>query len=339
MNDFQPELRAGPPWVMDEMIAAQADLPELIAGGSAAGLLAQRIAETAQAGEPITVCGCGTSEHAARAIFEILQAAGTASRLDVRDSFEAQLAPPEAGLFIAVSHSGDTAATLGALRRASARGARAVLITASSTAPPENVEAAVTPLQDLSWCHTVAYTSPILLCALGAGFSAQAARSVIDREIGDRAQRHRDAAALLRCSRLLPIGSGVDEVTASELALKIEEAAHVPCTPLGIEKVLHGHLPAADRHTGVVLIRFDPREAQQRDTRAADVAGAVGVLDMPTITLAMPGLTDCAEALLAGALAAQLLTVELATALGTNPDLIRREDPLYLKVAQAAKAG
>ena len=53
-------------------------------------------------------------------------------------------------------------------------------------------------------------------------------------------------------------GSGVDEITARELALKIEEGLHVPVTPLGIEKVLHGHLPAADARTGIVGIRIDP---------------------------------------------------------------------------------
>ena len=72
---------------------------------------------------------------------------------------------------------------------------------------------------------------------------------------------------------------------------------------------------------------------------AADVAAAVAILDMPTITLARTDLASGAEALLAGAIALQLLTVELATALDTNPDLIRREQPLYREVAEAAKAG
>ena len=91
-----------------------------------------------------------------------------------------------------------------------------------------------------------------------------------------------------RCNRLLIIGSGVDEMAASELALKIEEAAHVPCTPLGTEKVLHRHLPAADARTGAVLIRCDPSEARQRDARTANVGTGATVLAMPTITLARP---------------------------------------------------
>jgi len=34
-----------------------------------------------------------------------------------------------------------------------------------------------------------------------------------------------------------------------------------------------------------------------------------------------------------------VLTLELAHAIGTNPDLIRREEPLYRAVAEAGGAG
>jgi hypothetical protein len=44
-----------------------------------------------------------------------------------------------------------------------------------------------------------------------------------------------------------------------------------------------------------------------------------------------------AGALLSGAIAAQLLTLELVHALGTNPDLIRREEPAYAAAAAAAE--
>ena len=40
--------------------------------------------------------------------------------------------------------------------------------------------------------------------------------------------------------------------------------------------------------------------------------------------------------LLAGAIALQLLTLELCHALGTNPDLIRREEEAYKAAAAAA---
>jgi hypothetical protein len=37
--------------------------------------------------------------------------------------------------------------------------------------------------------------------------------------------------------------------------------------------------------------------------------------------------------------ALQVLTLELSHGAGTNPDLIRREEPLYRQVADAAGAG
>jgi hypothetical protein len=54
---------------------------------------------------------------------------------------------------------------------------------------------------------------------------------------------------------------------------------------------------------------------------------------MPAVTI--DGLPE-GHALLAGAIALQLLTYELVLAAGTNPDLIRREDPRYKAAAAAA---
>ena len=183
--------------------------------------------------------------------------------------------------------------------------------------------------------------SPLLAFLGMAGAEAGAARAAIEAGLADRDAQRAAAAAVAGARRLLVVGSGADEVTGRELALKVEEAAHVPTTPLGTEKVLHGHLPAADAATGLVLLRFDPREGAKRDARSADAAAACAVLGMPTATLAgrAEGLPPVAGALLAGALALQLFTLELAHALGTNPDLIRREDPLYRAVADAAGAG
>jgi hypothetical protein len=63
---------------------------------------------------------------------------------------------------------------------------------------------------------------------------------------------------------------------------------------------------------------------------------------MPVVTLgggAADGLPAAAGALIAGAPALQLLTLELALAVGTNPDLIRRQEPSYRAAAEAAGAG
>jgi glutamine---fructose-6-phosphate transaminase (isomerizing) len=60
---------------------------------------------------------------------------------------------------------------------------------------------------------------------------------------------------------------------------------------------------------------------------------------MPAVTIdGLPTEDSVAGALIAGALAAQLLTLELVLAAGTNPDLIRREEEPYRKAAAAASA-
>lgn len=336
---FEPELRPGPPWVMEEMIWAQLDLPGQIASSADAARLASGIRKAVEAGEPVLFTGCGTSEHAARAAQAIVAGVFPGAALASRDAFEARLAVPAGGLVVAISHEAGTAATLDAARGASDAGAQVVFITARPERAPADVEPIRTPLHDRSWCHTVAYLSPLLLHACVAGLAPWRARELIAAQLAARSRRHEDARRLAGCRRLLVVGSGIDEITAAELALKVEEATHVPATPLGAEKVLHGHLPAADRDTGLILLRFDPGHRGERDRRSADVAAAASVLDMPTVALGARDAVTRAEALVAGAVALQLLTLELCLTAGTNPDLIRREQPLYRRAAEAARAG
>jgi len=337
MSD-EPELRSGPPWAMEEMIRAEVDLPERIAGSGEPERLAARIADA----EQVLFTGCGTSEHAARAARAIASEAFPDARLDVRDAFEARLSPPARGLVVAFSHEAGTQSTLAAAQGAADAGAEAALVTAHPERVPAGIHTVATPLHDRSWCHTVAYVSPLLLHAFSAGLSPQRARELIAAQLAARPQRRDDAGRLAGCRRLLVVGSGVDEITAAELALKVEEAVHVPTTPLGAEKVLHGHLPAADERTGVVVLRLDPRSASERDARAENLLAAARELRMPAVVVSteeLPGsaeLPPVAGALLTGALAAQLLTLELVHAAGTNPDLIRREEDAYRAAAAAA---
>jgi glucosamine--fructose-6-phosphate aminotransferase (isomerizing) len=320
-----PELRPGPPWAMEEMILAEPGLVGPILGCPAVAEAAELLRD-----EPILLTGCGTSEHAAMAGAALLGARS-------RDAFEASLDPRHEGVLIAISHEGGTAATLAAL---DASHAKKILITAlPEHARGEDVVVA-TPLRDTSWCHTVGYLSPLLALTAIAGHADPAPVSAaIEATLAWR-EAYADAASrLVGCERLIVAASGVDEVTARELALKIEEGAHIPATPLGIEKVLHGHLPAADSRTGLVLLRLDRRDDEQRDARARDVVAAAAQLSMPTVLidqLPETSLAPVPAALIAGALAAQLLTLELVLAAGTNPDLIRREQAAYLAAADAA---
>ena len=101
-----PSRRAGPPYHMTDMIAAEPALAarivdRLAVPGGAASDLAETIRTTLQAREPVIVTGCGTSEHAALATAEILREAAHAAgfpdaSVGSEQAFELSLAPPTA---------------------------------------------------------------------------------------------------------------------------------------------------------------------------------------------------------------------------------------------------
>src|SRR5689334_15802918 len=73
-SDAYPELRAGPPWAMQEMIAAQPALAEqmLSVPSPSAAAIAEQTAAALASARPMTVTGCGTSEHAAHGIAALI---------------------------------------------------------------------------------------------------------------------------------------------------------------------------------------------------------------------------------------------------------------------------
>ncbi|HEX2754357.1 MAG TPA: hypothetical protein VHM48_02780 [Candidatus Limnocylindrales bacterium] len=377
----QPSARSGPPFHMTDMIAAEPFLAERILDRLAdpqgpAGRLAGAIGQAASSGASIVVTGCGTSEHAAHAVVEILREGLRAGGLPsgpstilVAQAFELALDPPTGGLVIGISHEGGTVATIRALEASAAAGARTALITGSAESPaaaavasPDMVVATVE--MDHGWCHTVGYLSPIVAAAAIADELADRTtdgglvRDLLISGSADEAGAEAIAAILAGCTTLITLASGADRPAARELALKIEEAAWLPTTMRDLETFLHGHLPAMDPTTGLVLLLTD------RDARAARVgrarqalaaAKAVGIRSAAIVARDVHGQLDAdltpagrirvdeakalpapLAALLGTATSLQLLTERIARVRGTNPDLIRRDDPIYLAAADAA---
>jgi fructoselysine-6-P-deglycase FrlB-like protein len=348
-TDAYPELRDAPPWVMQEMIEAQPALLEQIATGADASALAL-LARTAGR---LDVVGCGTSEHAALGIAEILSDAGRPA--SARQAFEARLEPGEPAGVIGVSHEGGTRATIDAMRAARAAGAAVGLITAvaDGEATRDADAAIVTPMVDRSWCHTVGYTSPLAAgVALAATVSgtpvpAGAVQRLAEGGLTTREQAAAVAERLGGLARLIVVGSGADRTAARELTLKVEEACHLPSAMRDLETFLHGHIPATGPDTGLVLILTDSRQAAARAERAEALLRAsarVGIACAAITTAALPGgllpagtiaappapeLGAAAASLLGTALPLQWLAYELAIARDTNPDLIRREQDDY----------
>lgn len=358
-----PAYRSRPPYVMTEMIAAEPALAERLlrrlGRDEVVAELADAVQEAARAGDPILTTGCGTSEHAATAIAALLAdalhlPAGREPR--AVQALESLHWPSAGGLLIGVSHEGGTRATSEALRAARERGARTALVTVSGRAPAaEHADLVVeTGEQDQSWCHTVGYLSPLLA---GVALASRIAGRTVDaravRAMLDVSDDHRAAAAvaagLTGVDRVLVAGTGLDLITARELALKITEGARLPGTAFDIETLLHGHLAAATRWTGLVLVRTDAEDEPDeialrvdRLVRAARLlsiptagilgeraARAIGTDDTPAGRLVLPKagrVPRLAARLLEPVIPLQLLAERLARARGVNPDTLGREN-------------
>jgi fructoselysine-6-P-deglycase FrlB-like protein len=367
-TDDYPELRSAPPWVTEEMVASQPGLVAPILAHPQVTELAQVILDVDESGEPIVVTGCGTSDHGAMAIAELLDAAlrqrgARGGRVEARQALEAALDPRPGGLCIAVTESGGTRATLLAVEAARDAGAATAAITANpeGTAISAVDVAMVTPQRDRSWCHTVAYMSAVLA---GAALAAEIAEVDLDPgEIADwlaqavaPGEAEREMASVMREFTLLQIvGGGADRTTTRELALKIEEGARRPAVARDLETLLHGHFVACGPDTGLIAILTDDRGGERRRRRAAQGMEAASRLGMsiaaivsPEAAAAIPeALTPAGRivlpdgddtlpplrALLGGGAALQRLTLAMVAEAGVNPDLIRREEAPYREAA------
>ena len=379
VSTSQPSRRDGPPYHMTEMIAAEPDLAVRILARLAdaqgpAGRLAGEIGQAASNGSPIVVTGCGTSEHAAQGVVEILRdalrgaglAAGPGTILAAQ-ALELALDPPSTGLVIGISHEGGSAATNRALAAAAAGGARTALITASAGSPGAQLAETVVETVELdhSWCHTIGYVSPLVAAAaVGAHLASRPldpldVRSLLASGSRDETGAEVIAARLSDARTILVIGSGADRPAARELVLKIEEAAWVPSAMRDLETFLHGHLPATDATTGLVLILTDRDGRADRLARARQALAATAVIGLRAVAILArdldaeispdltpagrllvdegPSLPSPVAALLGSATALQLLTERIARARGTDPDPIRRDDPVYRRAADAAE--
>jgi glucosamine--fructose-6-phosphate aminotransferase (isomerizing) len=281
-------------------------------------------------------------------------------------AFELALAPPSDGLVIGISHEGGTAATNRALDMAKSAGARTALITAGTGSPGASIAEIVVPTgeMDQSWCHTVGYVSPLLASAattghlVGRPLDAERIESLMAESTRDEAGAEAIAAQLEDVDRLIVVASGADRVAGRELVLKVEEACWLPSAYRDLETFLHGHLPATDERTGLVLLltERDDREARAERARQALAAsralghraaailaaGADGLVPADltpagrTVVPDAPDVPAPVASLLTSAMALQLVTERLARARGTNPDPIRRDDPRYAAAAAAA---
>ena len=248
----------------------------------------------------VAVVGCGTSYHAA-------QTSGNGV-----DALEAVLAPPEADVLVLVSHEGETPLTLEA---AQAFEGPKWLVSGKREGPIASIcdEVIVaTPEVEESYCHTASYTCAVAtLAALRGEDVSWLPGAVAARLAGERfpVSEHR---------RFVVTGAGRDWPTVQEAALKLREGAHAAAEAHLLEELLHGQLAAIDEDVRCFVLEGEGRAT----ARAAQAVAALQQLgcDVTLVPTRHP-VVDIVPF--------QLLTLDLATARGIDPDQIRWDDPRW----------
>jgi glucosamine--fructose-6-phosphate aminotransferase (isomerizing) len=259
------------------------------------------------AGARVLFTGCGTSFHAALACGRAAQA------LDIVLGNA-----PDADVLVAVSHEGETALTLEAVRSFAGE---TWLITGAPEGPiareVDHVLVA-TPAIEESYCHTASYT-----CAVAAGRALQGEdvswlAASVEQELREEPL---DVSAH---ERIAIVGAGRDAATVLEAALKLREGAHLATETHQTEQLLHGHLAAIDPAVRVFVLEGEGRAAE----RALDAMRALGEI-------------GCAAELLVTSepvvdiVRFQRLTCDLADARGVDPDLIRWDEEPWDRARKA----
>jgi len=358
-----PSRRGGPPYHMTEMIEAEPRLAarildRLVAARSPARL-ASALRVAASAGRPIVTVGCGTSEHGAQAVAEIVReglresglpwTAGVGGGPIPIQAFEASLVGGlgrEGAVVIGVSHEGGTGATNAALQRARDGLATTALITAASGSPGAALAEIVldTGELDQSWCHTVGYLSPIVAALAVAheldGSSPDAPAVVTAIDAGLRPTlvetTEKVATTLAAADRIVVIGSGADRIAARELTLKIEEGTHRAAAMRDLETLLHGHLAGMDERTAVVLVLAVRDGRGPRLGRARQALAALREVGSPAAAILS---ADAAAGLATDLTPAGRIVVPEAPALGSAAAaLLSTAVPLQLLTERMARA-
>jgi glucosamine--fructose-6-phosphate aminotransferase (isomerizing) len=254
----------------------------------------------------VVAVGCGTSFHAA-------QTTGNGV-----DALEFLLDPPDADLLVLVSHEGETPLTLEA---AQAFAGPKWLVTGKPDGPIASLCEQVvvaTPEVEESYCHTASYTCAVAalaaLCGDDIGWLPAAVADALARERFPVSEHE----------RFLVTGAGRDWPTAQEAALKLREGAYLAVEAHRLEELLHGHLAAVDETVRCFVLEGEGRAV----ARAAETVAALEALgcDVTLVPTRHP---------VVDVVPFQLLTLDLAAARGTEPDLIRREDPRWQRSRDA----
>lgn len=300
----------------------------------------------------IEIIGCGTAYHAGLYGKKLLENLASlpveplvASEYRYQKNFTDQRT-----LVIAVSQSGETADTLGALKKAKQAGAQTLAIT-------NVVGSSITRLADAvlyTWagpevgvCSTKAYTTQLAIFGLLAldlarrrkQISADFYQSAIDNlaNIGakltkilkNQAIYQPIAKAIKNQTSAFYIGRGMDAYLAMEGALKLKEISYIHTEAFPAGELKHGTIALVTPKTPVIVVATEPtlfdkiksniEELKARGAQIILISKSAELAKLADFVIDIPAV-DLIESALVSALPMQLLAYYTADALGQDVD-------------------
>ncbi|MFC7134056.1 MULTISPECIES: glutamine--fructose-6-phosphate transaminase (isomerizing) [Salinibaculum] len=230
-------------------------------------------------GVPVRFVACGTSYHAALYAVELLQKRGISAQASLASEF-ATSPPPlvDGSVVVGVTQSGETADTLGALRRASEAGARTLAVTnvVGSTAARECDDAIfIRAGPEIGVAATKTFSSQVVTLALLAERLADADTGILQAlsTVPDALQYvldHTTAPQVARtyadASAYFFVGRGVAHSVSLEGALKLKEISYEHAEGFPAGELKHGPLALVTPETPVFAIETGDHSDRMRGT-------------------------------------------------------------------------
>ncbi|MBC7544021.1 MAG: SIS domain-containing protein [Candidatus Sericytochromatia bacterium] len=352
MSHAISQKRSGHPYWMYDTLLTQPDVAEtLLRDGWEQATTA---AETLAGCDRLFLVGIGSSLHVAQA------GAGWVTHLagiDVQavPSLEFCLYGPAlrpGDGVIVISHSGGGGYTREALILAQQAGVPVVTLTGQESAMPPATVSLTTSRPEVCRCHTAGYSGALIVMIqvataltehmgvpLPDGWHGQlqGIPAMMTAQLGQEPDLRAWATEMPRTGNVIVVGAGIHQATASEVALKMQEAVQRQVQAMTIEQLAHG--PMAALQDGDLVLTVIPENALAVE-RQHQVAKGLAALNIP-----IWGISSGARRLgpsplpewfspLSHLVPMQLLTYWWAVAMGVDPDWNRLDQPAHA----AAKA-
>jgi len=169
---------------------------------------------------------------------------------------------------LGVSHSGATETTNRALARARRNGARVLAMCGVGGSPMERVahrSIILGTVHDQSWANTMSYTTQLtafafLAASVGiarssSGASVRKVPALLRHALRCEEASRKVARQLAARERVTFLGTGLDEITALEAALKIRETCSLTASGYHTEQFLHGPFLSIAGGDSIVVLR------------------------------------------------------------------------------------